>query len=760
MIEWLVRKSLQYRFLFVVVIALLTFVSARNFFKNYGVSDNSLPVWFDAHDHDYVAYQNFLKVFGNDRFVVLGFQAPEVFSSDVLQFIKELTSALAQIPDVEKVTSITNAEIIEGKGDEIHIHPLVESVPNDPQELSRLKAQALAEPDFVGNIITPDSTITAITAKINTKDTVADSKILKQRLMDVVTRLNVHHYPFYLGGSPITDEALDKLVSKDQGIFLPGIFIVVILMILLFFRSFFVALVPTVIQMVVLLWILGIYYGLGHKMNVVGGMLVPIMVAVCIADSVHMMLDYYRATLAGLHRHEALVHSAVDLWRPCFYTSLTTVEGFISFQSSSIVPINVLGTLTALGVALAFLLTIFFIPVILSYIPEPKKKVTEHVNSVLIQKFLVKVTGINQRHGRKIMAIFCALTLFSAYGISRLKIETNFLEYFPRHDKVRQDLEFFDKNLSGIGDYELVLSTDNPRWEIAKDPTVLKSVDQFKEEVFHHPWTRELYTHVSIIKKLNQVFHEGKPEEYRIPDTQQEIAQLLLLAASSGDTEIDQYKTPDDLKIHMTLRSNWRSSEEMKKYMALIEKQASTLFNPLGVHVLLTGFGPLWIQLDHNLLFSQISSFLIAFTIVSLMMMIFLKSWKVGLISMVPNVLPIIFVMGIMGFLRIKLNVSTVMIAGVTIGITVDDTIHYLSRFKEFLKKYHDYDRAIFETNQTIGTAIIFTTCILIAGFLVLCFGSFVPSIYFGALIALTLFLSVFCEIFLTPVLIKWMRPF
>ena len=153
MIEWLVRKSLHYRLFFVIVIAVLTFISAQHFIKNYGVSDNSLPVWFDSHDPDYVAYQNFLKVFGSDRFVVLGFQTSEVFSRDFLEFIKELTAELQKIPDVEKVTSITNAEIIEGRGDEILIHPLVETVPTDPQELANLKELALKEPDFVGKVM-------------------------------------------------------------------------------------------------------------------------------------------------------------------------------------------------------------------------------------------------------------------------------------------------------------------------------------------------------------------------------------------------------------------------------------------------------------------------------------------------------------------------------------------------------------------------------------------------------------------------------
>ncbi|MBI2340554.1 MAG: MMPL family transporter [Deltaproteobacteria bacterium] len=174
----------------------------------------------------------------------------------------------------------------------------------------------------------------------------------------------------------------------------------------------------------------------------------------------------------------------------------------------------------------------------------------------------------------------------------------------------------------------------------------------------------------------------------------------------------------------------------------------------------LTGYGPLWIRLDNDILVSQIYSFLIAFAVVSVLMMFFLKSFKVGLLSMIPNVLPILYTMGLMGFVGIHLNVSTVMIAAITVGITVDDTIHYLVRFGDVVRREGDYRGAIRQANRSVGTAILFTSLILMGGFSVMCLGSFIPSIYFGSMTALTLFLAILCEIFLTPILLLWFKPF
>ncbi len=760
MIEWLVRRALKYRVVFTLAILSATIVFTSYFSRHFHESDNSLPVWFDPASPDYVAYQNYLKIFGNDRFVTLAFQPDNVFSPEFLSFMKELTAALEDLPDIERVTSLTNAQMIESAGDQIKIGPLVETVPSDPGALDAIKQKALSDPDLVGVVISSDGAVGGLLAKINTPDNYAGSLKLKKSLDALLERLNTHHYPVHMAGPPITDETFNRLSASDQQNFMPIIIATVVLIIFLFFRSFTVALVPTFIQMIVISWILALYYALGYSMNVVTGMLVPIMVAVCIADSVHMMLDYYHCLEEGLEKNEALVRAATRLWRPCFYTALTTVEGFIAFKTSSITPINTLGTLTAVGVTLAFLMTIFFIPVLLSFLPVPKKQVIDHIDSQLVQKFLNAATRITKRHASVVLSIFIFLTLASFYLISHLKVETNFMLYFHEHELVRKDLEFFDQRLSGIGAYEIMVSPREPGRAIANDPDVLKAIDHFREFALQDSYSRLFFSHVSTVKKLNQAFHEGDPAFYRVPDTREEISQLLLLASSSGERDMEQYKTQDDTNLHISLRSIWKSSEMMKKYMGRMEEGARHFLFPLGLDVKLTGFGPLWIQLDNDIMQSQLFSFIFAFVVVSFMMMFFLKSWKVGLISMVPNVLPIFFTMGLMSLFGIHLNVTTVMLAGITIGITVDDTIHYLNRFRTCVMAHGDYDRALEESNQSIGTAIMFTTTTLICGFGVLCFGSFIPSINFGSMVALTLFLSIFCEIFLTPLLVLWTKPF
>jgi len=758
MIAKIVRFAIRYRFSLITVIFSITAFSAIEFYKNLNNSDNGLPVWFEKSDPIYQEYQSFLKTFGNDRFVLLGFDLPDVFSEEGLRFIKTISEALKNLPIIERVESITNVQDMHGTEDEILIQPLVGQVPHDAQELQKLKEKALADPDYINNLVTLDGKTVGIWAKINVANTVAGNLLVRKTVREMIQKLNTAHYPSYLAGSPITDAAFNELAVGDQLFFIVAMPIVMILMLFIFFRSFLVAVIPTLMQSVVILWTLALYYKCGLKLNIVSGMLVTVLMAVCIADSVHMILEYYRNRNEGLHRNEALVQASSSLWRPCLYTALTTLAGFISFQSSQIPPINHMGVFSAIGVAIAFLLTIFFIPVLLSLFPEPKKEITLHVNNKFVSNLLERVFQLTVSHPKKIGSIFAVTLVIAGIGFLNLKVETNLLEYFPESGRERQDLEFFNKKLAGVGVYDVVLKSKGH--SIANDPQVLKAIESFRKEAMAQPLSTAFYSHVSYIKKINQAFHNNDPSYAVIPDGRNEVSQLLFLAASSGETEIDQYKTPDDSQIRISMRTNSMKSEEMGKYLAGIKNIAHQKFDPLGVDILITGYVPLWVKLDLDILKSQIISFCVAFVAVALMMIFFLKSWKVGLISMIPNVVPIFYTMGIMGFTGVHLNVSTVLIAGVTVGITVDDTIHYLTRFKELFHQTKDYTKAIQDSNASVGAAIIFTTTVLTLGFGMMVFGSFMPSIYFGGMSAVTLFISVICEIFMMPLLLLWLKPF
>lgn len=742
--------SLKYRPWLAAIICLLTLLAAFYFFTNFTRSDNSLPVWFKPADPALQTYNKLVHEFGPDRFVVAAFEVGNAFDKQVLHFVDDLTRTLEELPDVAQVVSLSNIQTLRSDQDTLTIAPLM---PEDPlgADVTQIKREALADPDIANHLVTRDGKVVNFIIEVNTKYSFDQSRELKNSIQNIIKKKNVQNYPLHLSGSPIVDEAFNRLVVRDQTIFFPATLLSVIIILALIFKSWRLAAGALVLQVVVLLWILALYFYFGLSMNVVSGLFCSIIITVCTTNSIHLVLEYKRLLAKGDTPEKAACVANYKIARPCLFTALTTIAGLLAFTGSTIPPIQHLGLFTAAGVLLALGFTLFILP---SWLPwlACRGKVMGPIRIDLWSRCLHFLAMATTRHAFATLFIFTVLTIMALMGVFGLKIETNFFEYFLKNEKARQDLEFFEHNLSGVARYDVILDAMEP---IAKNPEVLKKIDDFTAWAENDGVTKQVFSHVDLIKKINHALGNQNPESYRVPSSQNEIAQILLLLESSGKEEIEKYRTPDYQTIHLKAQAKWLSSEEMRSYLKNIENYLEKSLKPLGIAISITGHGPLWVKLDHQILVSQIMSILSALVIILLMLMVFLKSIKMGLVALIPNIVPIIFTLGFMGWVGIHLNVATVMIAAVTLGITVDDTIYYLSRFKKNLQKTGgDIPASILQTHTRIGKAILYASLVLMVGFGILCLGSFTPTIYFGSMVALTFFFAIIGELLLLPALL------
>lgn len=740
--------SLKYRPWLAAIICLLTLLAAFYFFTNFTRSDNSLPVWFKPADPALQTYNKLVHEFGPDRFVVAAFEVGNAFDGQVLHFVDELTKTLEELPEIAEVASLSTIQTLKSEQDTLTIAPLMPEGPLGA-DFDQIKNQALADPDIANHLVTTDGKIINFIIQVNTEYSFDQSRELKNKILDIIRKKNGHNYPFHLSGSPIVDEAFNRLVVRDQTIFFPATLLLVIIILVFIFRSWRLAAGALALQVVVLLWILALYFYLGFSMNVVSGLFCSIIITVCTTNSIHLVLEYQRLLSKGDAPEKAACVAHYKIVRPCLFTALTTIAGLLAFTGSTIPPIQHLGLFTAAGVLLALGFTIFILP---SWLPRLACRWKIMGRTDLWNRCLHFLAMATTRHAFATLFIFTVLTIMALVGVFGLKIETNFFEYFLKNEKARQDLEFFEHNLSGVARYDIILDSTEP---IAKNPEVLKKIDGFTAWVENDGVTKQVFSHVGLIKKINHALNHQNPESYRVPDSQNEIAQILLLLESSGKDEIEKYRTPDYQTIHLKAQAKWLSSEKMRPYLKNIENYFENNLKSLGIAISITGHGPLWVQLDRQILLSQVVSILSALVIILLMLMVFLKSIKMGLVALVPNIIPIIFTLGFMGWFGIHLNVATVMIAAVTLGITVDDTIYYLSRFKKNLQKTAgDIPDSILQTHTRIGKAILHASLVLMVGFGILCLGSFTPTIYFGSMVALTFFFAIIGELLLLPALL------
>lgn len=759
MVARIVRFMLKHRFFSCAGIVAVTVISAIPFLKYSGRADNSLPVWYSPSDPAYAAYQNYLQKFGDDRFMVIAVETSGVFSWEVLGWLEMISNRLSQVEGVSRVISLTSVPMATGVGDEVRLAPLYAGYPKNEKGLAAFQDEVESADEIKGLLVSSDKRVAGLILRIETPATSEASAKLVHEVQSVLAGHNPHHYAWHTTGAPVGDAAFNTRVNRDYRLFFPAVLLLNLILLFLFFKDWRIAVLPSLLQALALVWVLGLHFALGFSTNVVTAMLGPILVTVCIANAVHLIMEYREGLAGGLNREASLVQAVQRLWRPSLFTALTTMAGFLSFGTSSIPPVALLGYLTAFGVMVALGLNLFFLPVVLTVLPVSlQESKVQDLHHPRLESLVNRLAKWGTRHTLLVSRVALALVLVSLSGVLRLQTESNFFDYFFKGEKVRQDMEFIEEKLAGMGSFNIEIESDDPHRPAALDRRAHEALETVSARLLADERTRDHTRQVRRswpwLKALHRAF--GNTEES--PSATPELSELWALADSSP--EIARLSTPDKKSLAATVRTRWLPSSEMEKYLQDV-KTILKEYLPSGLHATVTGYGPLWVALDRAIFRSQLASLLMALGVVTLLMTLFSGGIRLGLIGLIPNVLPILLTFGLMGFAGIHLNVATVMIAGVSLGITVDDTIHYLSRFRLNLGLCGgDYHRALEMTSRGMGSAIALSALIMAGGFSVLCLGSFLPTIYFGSLVSLTLLLGIFCELVITPMLVMKLRPF
>ena len=741
-----------------LVILLALVVSPLLIWHAFPPADNSFDVWLDNSDPTYRSYLDFLDQFESEEFLTLVFRSEDVFTLENLQTVQRLAGRLKNMDDVERVTSLTDVEEIRTSTDgTVEINPLIgDEIPSDPGLLKGIRERALSNPLYVENLISPDGTTTAIYGVVNNRDLAARRRIQEEVESLVREEESRTGNKIYISGSPILDAEFERTSQQDNVTFtiVTSAMIVVVLYIL--YRSLTGILLPVLVVSLATGWTLGIYGLTGHKLNMMTIMLPAVILAISIADAVHFMCQYNDEHLHGSGgRREALIQTLSKVGLPCLFTSLTTAIGFGSFAISRVIPVRYQGIFTALGIMLAFLLTITLLPALLSYLKPPRIKHRLKERGDWISKGLEKSLRVVDRYPRVILGIGLVVLAVSVLGMSKLKRETNSIEFFKKSSDIRVALEFIEENLTGVFSLEVIL--EGPP-DSVKEPEVLRKVEELRSYLNTQPEVTKTLHLNDLIMEMNRAMNNGEKRFYAVPSSKSEVAQYLLLYEMSGGETLDTLVNADYSRMRLSIRSLSMTAERARGLIENLDRILKKTFNG-PVQARFTGVIPIWVQLDTYLLQSQIRSFTLASIGIFIMMCILLRSIRVGLLSMIPNLFPIVVTMGIMGWSGIRLDTATIMITSVALGIAVDDTIHFLARFKRELAISRDYDEAIHATIRSVGRAIVFTSIILFWGFISLTLGHFKPTIYFGFLTGLTMMVALIGDIFLLPVLLKIFKP-
>jgi len=750
--ENFVNKVIKFRWAIAIFIPLITIVMASSL-KNLEF-EGSYRIWFGEESKILKNYDNFRAIFGNDDTVTIMFTNEDgIFTKEALTSINNITQKLWQTQYIARVDSITNYQYVhtdEEYPDEVVIENFIE----DPQsytkeELEGKRSIALKEDIIVGKLISKDAKTTMIAGRMTPK--AGDDPEVSFKLRDAVLKIiapeeKKNAYKFFLGGGPIINTSFIEIAQHDGGIFTPAVIVVAMILLLLIFRKFSSMFISIIVVIFTFLIVLSIQVLLGFKLNNFTANIPVFVVAIGIADAMHLLWIYTMARKKGMDNYESIHYSVKKNFLAIFLTSITTSIGFASLGISAVVPIQTLGIATASAALLAFVLTILFVPAMLAIL-NPNIKADEKIQVHNNHPVAVWYTHFLSKNAKVILTLSTLLFLGLGAGIFQANVDSNVVKYFSEDFPFRVSINEMQDKLTGPMSYEIVV--DSKVNDGIKDPLFLKTVEKFYTEFYaEFDDVRHIHSLLDIVKVFNNVMDGSKT----IPQSKELVAQYLLLYSLSlpQGMEINDKMDINERLLRVTASLNLVDTSKDLKMINWIESWWSK--TPYSATV--NGQTVMFAHMQHDITSTLIESITLAVVTISIIMLLIFRNWRMLPLFIVPNILPIALVVGVMGWLHIDIDMGVAIAGAIIIGVAVDDTIHFMVKYIEARKCGDSLDDAMKYVMSYAGSAIIFTTIVLSLAFLVFIFSDFNPNYHFGVVTASALIIAVIVDLVALPALL------
>ncbi len=741
-----VDKIISFRWYIAIIIPLVSVLFATQL--KYMEFEGSYRIWFDKDSKILKDYDNFRAVFGNDDRISVVFKDENgIFNPKALHVIQRITQKLWQTKDIARVDSLINYQYIHSDSeypDEVIVEDFIEDIDVLSAKQLRQKAEDILDEEMIlGRIVSKDLKTTMITARMTPKagDDPFVSARLKKAVEDILEAEKKSGYKFHLVGGPVLNMAFIHLGEYDAKTFTPLVLIIAMVLLWIIFRRPSAMILSISVVVFTFLIVLSIQVLLGYRINNFTANMPVFIVAIGIADAMHLFWIYILARKKGMANNEAIHYSMNKNLLPIFLTSVTTAIGFASLGISHVIPIKTLGIATANASLLAFVLTILFVPAMLSIInPKIKisKKKQEEKKSILAHKFAHFVI----KHDTKILLTGTLVSVFIALGLLHVKVDSNTIRYFSEKVPFRQSVHFVQENITGPMSYEIVV--DSMIKDGIKEPKFMKTVDIFYKEFYEkYPDMRHISSLMDIVKKFNKVMNNSDT----IPDDKNLIAQYLLLYSLSlpQGMEINDMMDIDERLLRLSASMNIVDTSKDLEMIKWIESWWQN--TPYSAKI--NGQTAMFAYMQHDVTATLINSIILAIAAVSFMMLFIFKNLRMIPLFIIPNVLPIVLVVGIMGWLGLSIDIGVAISGAIIIGVAVDDTIHFLVKYRESRARGESLEQALSYVMHYAGSAIIFTTVVLSSAFMIFMFSDFLPNVNFGIVTSIALVIAVLVDLFM-----------
>lgn len=712
--------------------------------------------FFEKDDPQIQEFERFERRFGNDDAVIVVVHSPSgIFDPESATLLRTLTERMWKVAEVIRVDSLANFQWVHAEGDEIEIEPfLPREGAFEPALLAARKKTALEHELLPGYLISADATAAVVYARIKPGiDAPPDSVKITAEARKLVASLQGGDHEFHLTGGPIMNDAFRESSASDLSKLVPALLLVIAALIVGILRRVGGVVMTFLVIITSVATALATSGWLGIEMSSVTFTLPQVLIAVCVADAVHLLVGFYRARKAGLSRRDAARHSLQKNFVATVLTSVTTMFGFFSFATADLPPLAGLGLLAGLGTVYAWFITYALVGPMMVLWPGKEPTAGEaSVEDVLHQATprTVAYVAFIERFRLPIVVGFAALSAGMGYLGSRNVINSNPYEYFKKGTPMRDAQDFILDKLDGIASFELVV--DAGAEDGVKDPDFMRRVERLEAGIMKMPGMHRAVSLVDVLRQMNRALNGGGDEHYVLPTTKEGIAQELLLyqmGLPQGMDVNDRVTVKYDA-IRLTLVSTIIDSTEF----VAASRNIVALGRTLGLDVKVTGKMALYQGMNGHVVRSFLYSLVLALILIGLVMLFSFRSLKLGGISAIPNIVPLFVGGGALYLLSGQLDMGSVMVASVCLGLCVDNTIHILTNYNLHVAEGRSPREALAQLFAHAGPAMTTTTIVLVAGFGTLAFGTFIPNVYFGLLTAIILGVGYVTDFVLLPAIL------
>ena len=738
----ILNKSIQLPWLSIA----LTILMSAVFF--YFMSQNSkMETNLDKYmpqDHPAFIYSDQAEEwFGiNDGIIVAIENKNGIYNTATIDTLKRLTRVLQKMDEIEKsdVTSLYTADNIIGDEEGMDVKSFFKKVPQTEEKLKDLQQNVRNNEMVYGRLVSTDETVTVIIAEI--RDDVFTQEFYNE-ILELADAFQTDDITIHVAGRPIVEGTMALLGPADMKRMVPIVLLVITIVLYFMLRSIRSTLLTMSVVFFSTLWAFGLMAMVNIPIYAVSTMIPVMLIAIGVADGIHLYshLHLFQRKNPDAGKKEAVTDMVKHMWKPVVMTSITTAVGFISLLTSQVYPIKYFGIFTAFGVLVALLLSLLIIPagIMIFGLPKlKKKKKKSRNNSSFYQHFAIKVI----RNKKVSIFVTAAIIILSIIGMQKIWINSSFLDKFEKDSEIVLTDKFINDHFGGTTSLNLILDADGKK-DVFKNPEALRLVDKMQTQLENElEVVGTSFSLADYINRMNKVMNADDEAFNTIPDSQDMIAQYLLLYEMSGDPEnLDKVVDYDYEKLNVTFQLKSDNSKAINSALAIIDTYEDE-FSEMGISMKYAGSGYKGLIFTDLILEGQIMSLILSIIIVVVLLSFMFKNILAGLIGAVPILVTALISFGVMGFLDIPLSTTTALLSSIAIGIGIDYAVHFIEQYRINALKTGDKELTAQKTMAHSGRAILFNAIVVIAGFLVLLFSVFPPNRELGALVSLNMFTS------------------